>query len=306
MKVSIIVPIYNAEEYISKCIESLINQTYKNLEIILLNDGSKDNTDSIIKSYKDKRIKYIKKENTGIGNTRNLGIASSTGDYLMFVDSDDFIELNCVEELLKVVEKKSCDLVVSDYFLDTTTTYEIKFPYKASCIKDDPSLITKINLGPCNKLYKKELFNNSDSKFIENKKYEDAPFVVSMLCSAKKIGFTNTCLFHYVIKKSGETITRDKRIFDILDIVTIIESILKKYEYVDTTNLVVKILTYYIVNSRYIPDKELRNNFLDTVYNHLTNLDKNWRNVSHLKAINPLKRFLITHKSLIKIYNRFF
>ena len=96
-KVSIIVPIYNEEKNLKKCIESLINQTYKNLEIILINYGSTDNSKKVIDSYKDKRIVAIHKKNTGIGDTRNTGINKSTGEYIMFVDSDDYIELNCVD-----------------------------------------------------------------------------------------------------------------------------------------------------------------------------------------------------------------
>ena len=89
--ISIIVPIYNSEKYLNKCIDSLINQTEKNIEIILVNDGSTDNSEEIIKEYKDKRIKYYKNKNQGIGKTRNFGIEQATGSYIMFVDSDDYI-----------------------------------------------------------------------------------------------------------------------------------------------------------------------------------------------------------------------
>ena len=116
-KVSIIVPIYNAEEYLPKCIDSLINQTYQNIEIILLNDGSTDNTQNIIASYKDKRIIAINKKNTGIADTRNEGIKKSTGEYIMFVDSDDYLELNSIELLIKKLEKDKSDIVMFNYQL---------------------------------------------------------------------------------------------------------------------------------------------------------------------------------------------
>ena len=89
--ISIIVPIYNAEKYLNKCIKSLINQTKKELEFILVNDGSTDSSEEIIKTYKDKRIKYFKNKNQGIGKTRNFGIEKATGKYIMFLDSDDYL-----------------------------------------------------------------------------------------------------------------------------------------------------------------------------------------------------------------------
>ena len=89
-KVSLIIPIYNSSKYLKKCINSLVNQTLKDIEIILINDGSKDDSDKIIKEYKDKRIKYIRKQNEGIGKTRNLGIKEAAGEYIAYVDSDDY------------------------------------------------------------------------------------------------------------------------------------------------------------------------------------------------------------------------
>ena len=155
-KVSIIVPIYNAEEYLPKCIDSLINQTYQNIEIILLNDGSTDNTQNIIASYKDKRIIAINKKNTGIADTRNEGIKKSTGEYIMFVDSDDYLELNSIELLIKKLEKDKSDIVMFNYYLETPNQQiEIKLPINnISSIKENPDLLTKIHLGPCTKIFK--------------------------------------------------------------------------------------------------------------------------------------------------------
>ena len=99
--ISIIVPIYNAEKYISKCLDSIINQTKKELEIILINDGSTDRTEEIIKKYQDKRIRYFKNKNQGIGKTRNFGIDKAKGKYLLFLDSDDFLVENACELLYK-------------------------------------------------------------------------------------------------------------------------------------------------------------------------------------------------------------
>lgn len=305
-KVSIIVPIYNEEKNLKKCIESLINQTYKNLEIILINDGSTDNSKKVIDSYKDKRIVAIHKKNTGIGDTRNTGINKSTGEYIMFVDSDDYIELNCVEILLKNLNENKADLAISNYYLDTPSkTYEINLKnIKTTSIKEDEDLLCKINLSPWIKLYKKDLLINNSNRFPINLKYEDVPFVVEAIIKARKISFTPEYLYHYVIKKSGETITRDERIFDIITICAIVEKKLNQIDYVNKTNFFVKVLSYYLKNSRYIPNINLRNEFIDAIYIYLKRIDKDWRKCTYLKEESKIKRVIITHKSLLKIVNK--
>ena len=118
MKVSIIVPVYNGQEYIEQCISSIINQTYNNLEIIVINDGSTDNTINILKNFekKDSRIRIIDKENTGVSDSRNIGIIESTGKYINFVDSDDWIELDMIEKLVNKIQEKDVDAVRCNYY----------------------------------------------------------------------------------------------------------------------------------------------------------------------------------------------
>lgn len=303
-KISIIVPIYNEEENLRKCIESLINQTYKELEIILINDGSTDNSKEIIESFKDKRIVAIHKKNTGISDTRNIGIDKSTGDYIMFVDSDDYLELNCIERLIETAEKENSEIVMFNYYLETPSKrIEIKLPkIEARNLKEDKDLLTKIHLGPCTKIFKAELIK--DNLFPLNLKYEDVPFVVEAVIKAGKISFIPDYLYHYVIKKSGETITRDERIFDIITICAIVEKKLEQINYVNKTNFFVKVLSYYLKNSRYIPNINLRNEFIDAVYIYLKRIDKDWRICSYLKQESKIKRVIITHKSLLKIVNK--
>ena len=303
-KISIIVPIYNEEENLRKCIESLINQTYKELEIILINDGSTDKSKEIIESFKDKRIIAINKKNTGISDTRNIGIGKSTGDYIMFVDSDDYLELNCIERLIETAEKENSEIVMFNYYLETPSKrIEIKLPkIEARNLKEDKDLLTKIHLGPCTKIFKAELIK--DNLFPLNLKYEDVPFVVEAVIKAGKISFVPNYLYHYVIKKSGETITRDERIFDIITICAIVEKKLEQINYVNKTNFFVKVLSYYLKNSRYIPNINLRNEFIDAIYIYLKRIDKDWRKCTYLKQESKIKRVIITHKSLLKIVNK--
>ena len=117
-KISVVVPIYKVEKYLDRCIYSIINQTYTNLEIILVDDGSPDNCPKICDEYasKDNRIKVIHKQNGGLSSARNAGIKVATGDYIGFVDSDDFIELDMYEQMYKVAYENDVDLVMSDYY----------------------------------------------------------------------------------------------------------------------------------------------------------------------------------------------
>ena len=174
--ISIIVPIYNAEKYLNKCIDSLINQTKKELEFILVNDGSTDDTEKIIKSYKDERIKYFKNKNQGIGKTRNFGIEKSTGKYIMFLDSDDYLEEDACEKLFQKASKDKLDLVICDYYklYENNKKEDVKLlSFKNTSLKETPNLLTDVNLAPWNKIYKRELITKNKIKFVEDLKYED-------------------------------------------------------------------------------------------------------------------------------------
>ena len=117
-KVSIVVPIYNVEKYLEQCIDSIINQTLKDIEIILVDDGSPDNCPQICDDYakKDSRIKVVHKKNGGLSSARNAGIEVATGDYIGFVDSDDYIELDMYEKMYSIAIENNVDFVMSDYY----------------------------------------------------------------------------------------------------------------------------------------------------------------------------------------------
>lgn len=304
-KVSLIVPIYNSQNYLEKCIKSLLNQTLKDIQIILINDGSTDGSEKIIKSFDDERIVYISKNNEGIGKTRNLGIDKATGEFLAFVDSDDYLNEHFCEYMYQKAVNDDCDLVVCDFFEDRNTLVGIKFKdFKDTNLRETPELINNINLGPCNKLYKKSLFDDKSNRFEENLKYEDAPFVVKMLLSANRIGKVNDYLTYYVIHSNSETTIRDKRMYDILEITDIIVNDLKKVDYPNDSlvSLAVMILTDYTIQQRYISDVKYRHYFINKAFKYLNNLDRKWRRCSYLKRFPSLKRYVKTSKLLTKIY----
>ncbi len=301
--VSIIVPIYNTEEYLEKCIESLLNQTYRNIEIILINDGSTDNSEQIIKQYNDSRIVYISKENEGIGKTRNLGIQIAKGKYIMFIDSDDYIRKDCVEKMLHTITEKRADMVVSNYYKDFMGTIEeIKIPYfKPTTLLKDPNILLGLNLGPCNKIYTKSLLK--EIKFGEELKYEDVLFVIEALKKAKKIVKIEEYLSYYVIHSESETTIRDERIFDMISICKktydlLHSSVEKKY----MTNFFVKILTDYAAQCRYISNRKTRNAFINESLDFLYQIDKEWTKCEYFKNLRIISQIIKSNKLLLILY----
>lgn len=308
--ISIIVPVYNAEKYLKKCLDSLVNQTKKELEFILINDGSTDKSEEIIKTYKDKRIKYFKNKNQGIGKTRNFGIEKSSGKYLMFLDSDDYFSNDACEILYKEAEKEKADLIVFDYYrVEKGNLNEVKIEsFNATNIKDDPNLLLKINLGPCNKIYKKDLIKNNDIKFEESLKYEDTLFIVKTIYNAKKIIKLNKFLHYYMIHEKSETTVRDERVFDILKIVDKIRNYLKNDKSIKDSvdKLTVKILTNYTIQQRYQSDKNIAMKFIDEVFKYLEKEIPDYKNNKYYSGRSFVKRTIEKSKTLTKVYIRLY
>lgn len=304
--ISIIVPIYNAEKYLNKCIESLINQTKKELEFILINDGSTDNSEKIIKSYKDKRIKYFKNENQGIGKTRNFGIEKATGKYIMFVDSDDYIDKNMAKLMFDKAFSNSLDMVVCDYYkVINNENIEEKLPsFKQTTLKNSPNLLCDINLSPWNKIYKTSLIKDNNIKFVENLKYEDAPFVIEALDKANKVGKVNKCLNYYVIHGNSETTVRDKRVFDILKIIDKIRKYFKDKYYIKESldKLTVRIITNYTIQQRVQKDKKIGMQFIEESFKYLKREIPDYKNNKYYQNRSLLKRIIEKNKILTKMY----
>ena len=302
--ISIIVPIYNAEKYIEKCIDSILNQTKKELEIILINDGSTDNTESIIKTYKDKRIKYFKNTNHGIGYTRNFGIDKSTGKYIMFLDSDDYLEKTACEELFNKAESNKLDIVISDFYkVINENNEEIKLPsFEDSSLKDNPDIITEY-LNPWAKLYSGKLIKNNKIKFVEDLKYEDAPFVIEVLDKANKIGKVNKPLNYYVVHGNSETTVRDRRCFDILKIVDKIRNYTKGKDYLKDKidKLTVRILTNYTIQQRNQSNKEIAMEFIDKAFDYLEKEVPDYKNNKYYEN-RGIKKIIEKNKFLTKLY----
>ena len=235
VKVSIIIPIYNTSKYLSRCIDSVINQTLSEIEIILINDGSTDESHKIIDEYNDPRIKYYKRKNFGIGNSRNFGISNSNGEYVCFVDSDDYLNNTFCEEMYNKCISDALDMCVCDYYhyIENEQTIEkyILPSFESTSLENNPKLLIDINLSSCNKMYKRTLFINNELYFPEDLKYEDAIFVISAISDAKNIGFIEDKLNYYLIRNKSETTVVNEKVFDILKILDLIYNKLNKKKY---------------------------------------------------------------------------
>lgn len=207
--VSIIVPIYNAEHYLVQCLDSIINQTYRNLEIILIDDGSIDNSLSICNLYAsiDERIIVVHKENGGVSSARNHGIIKSKGYYILFVDSDDTIERTYVEDLVIVNEDDSYDLIICGfkevYTYKNLSRINLISENLSGNIKDDYYKLNDFCKSPYVKLYKAEIIRNKNILFpLTIRIGEDQVFNHLYLHYVTKYNFVNKSLYNYYIRES--------------------------------------------------------------------------------------------------------
>ena len=197
LDISVIVPVYNSEKYIEKCLDSLVSQTIKSYEIIIVNDGSTDDSLKLIKKYKNNNIKIISTKNNGIGVARNTGLKHAKGKYVAFVDSDDYVSPLFLEKMLNTAISKNADIVICDMYkvFDHDMLKDDKITFKNGNIRDNKEQLINIPLGPCGKLFSKTILT---SLFAENLKYEDVPFVVSALLNSKNTIKLNEYLYYYI------------------------------------------------------------------------------------------------------------
>ena len=218
--ITVIINVYNGETFINKCLDCIINQTYQNLEILVVNDGSKDNTLNILKSYKDKRIKIITTKNLGLSLSRNVGIDNAKGEYLYFIDVDDFIELDTIEYLYKLCKENNTLMSscrpkdVFDYNIKLSkSNEEIKVLTSEQMIKF--LLLGKNRTGTIwNKLIHKSLFNNIR---FENRIINDVVVTHKIIIEAKNIAYSNQIKYYYLRHRNsitGKEIKNTKRSID--------------------------------------------------------------------------------------------
>ena len=307
-KVSVIVPIYKSEKYLPGCISSVIEQSFKDLEIILVDDGSQDNCPKICDDYakKDARIKVIHQKNKGQSAARNTGINNATGEYLFFVDSDDRLHPQAIEILLDIAEKTNSPITISNYFLKSSKkqkfslfldTCSIEFKFHTKPVKD--MLKTRyVSSLVWNKLFRRELFKNW--RFIEGIKFEDWPLITCMFSEIPFYVSVNVPLYFY--NDTDESTVRSpftiKKIQDYVTGIYFVYNYYQKPEKRKYWRLVQKHRIYQsvkmIINKVYhtkVKKKAL-----------VQELFKNYNDLYSKKIINPWDCSPKTFGRLIKLY----
>lgn len=268
-KISIIVPVYNSERYISKCLDSLRFQTYDNLEIICVNDGSTDKSLSILEDYckKDSRIVVLTQENSGVSVARNSGIEASTGDYLSFIDSDDWVYLTLYQTFVDAVNKagKYIDIwmfnvaayiegqndVIPRVFFESSD-WDNHVNDDIIHVFNDCKRPFSRNLSSANKIYRKDFLNEIDLKFPEKLKFEDQYFALKAFFNAKSIVFTDDVFYKYRNYHTTSTSLEScDKIFDIFTIMDLIEEEIQKLNVYDEYKYALFQYKYTIFSQQY-------------------------------------------------------
>ena len=218
MLFSIIVPIYNVEEYLERCVDSLINQTFKDIEIILVDDESPDNCPTMCDEYaqKESRIKVIHKKNGGLSDARNAGLEIAQGEYVMFVDSDDYITLEACEKFSKYA-LKNYDVLVGDaevtggsHEVSYDKTLQNKVLNGIEFLKQSLQM-NKMPMAACLSIYRKDFLSENNLRFKFGILHEDEQFTPRAYLKATSVCYTGIKFYHYIIRDGSITVRKDKR-----------------------------------------------------------------------------------------------
>ena len=205
-KVSVIVPVYNVEDYLVECLESLVSQTLKEIEIICVNDGSTDSSLQILEQYaqKDSRIVIYNQENSGLSVARNTGLEHASGEYIGFVDSDDWVDLDFYEKLYNSAKNNNADIAVADFIREHPNKKPKRLKLKEEKIyttPEDKFMICKVHREGCvrNKIYRTEFIHSINLKFVPKMYYEDRDFTIRSLYFSKKLVTTPNTYYRYFV-----------------------------------------------------------------------------------------------------------
>lgn len=300
VKVSIIVPVYNVYPYLDKCLDSLVNQTLGDIEIIVVNDGTKDQSQEIIDRYakKDKRIVALKKKNGGLSDARNYGLKYAKGEYISFIDSDDYVDVTMIEKMYQKAKSENFDLVECDCYWE----YPDKLVLDQSRILDN--YFVDIRVMAWNKLYKRRLLEKTGILFPKGLQYEDISFCYQLLPYVKKIGYVDEALYYYIQRDTSIANTANSKVRQVYDNIQLVlrfyreKGFYKKYEkeleYV-TMKLILGRNFYRICA---LKDRKLRKQYLEEGYHMLEENFPNWKENHYLQSRNDIHHRYYKHLNL--------
>lgn len=318
-KISIIVPVYNTEKYLAKCLDSILNQTLQDIEIIVVNDGSKDQSQSVIDRYaiKDHRIFSIYKENGGLSDARNVGLDNSTGEFIAFIDSDDYIESEMLEKMYELTKRHNSEIVLCDLVKVDENGKEFRdlpqspqLPEKI-VLKNDLTIFGEMSCFACNKIFKKSLFNNH--RFKKGIHFEDIELIPKLILDSKIISKINEPFYKYFERQDSITKTHTNKGLDMFVAVEVVSNYFKKSEYSNQLNELKRfqiIQGYYsfLAYVAYVKDKKLKSEMINklnefTILNSIKKSDIiNYRrfNVNYLVSL-PLRKKIYYFISILDL-----
>ena len=311
-KVSVIVPIYNVEKYLEKCINSLLSQTLEDIQIILVNDGSRDNSGNIAREYEKNnknRIIYVEKENGGLSDARNYGLKYATGDFIAFLDSDDYIEKNAYEEMYNKAIEENADYVECDFIWEFPNKIRVdkQYPYK-----NKKEMLSFVRVVAWNKLIKRQLITDNNLEFPKGLRYEDVEFTYKLIPFVNKFAYVDKPFIHYVQREGSIANVQNERTAEIF---TVLDNVIEFYkknniyeEYRDELeyNYARYLLCSSLKRMCKIKDKTIREKLLTESWERLNLNFPNWKENVILKTVNIGKnKYMRTvNKSTYKIYSK--
>ncbi len=301
--ISIVVPVYNVAPYLERCIDSLVKQTYEHIEIILVDDGSLDHSFKIMQqaAKQDSRIVCIQKPNGGLSDARNAGFAKSHGEYVMFIDSDDYVAHNMCELMVTSALQKDADVVVCDmeYFYDDGhVSFASGGEFTDMIVSQQPSLI-RMNNSACNKLFERSLLDDVD--FPLGEWYEDLATIPIILCKARKIAKVNEALYFYYQRSGSIAHSANPKIFDIYNAISrVINYITENIEEPLQSAYRKEMYHAYIIHGldlttlriKDFEDVEMSIEYLRQNMNHLNQAYPTWQSDALVKSASWKKRLI--------------
>ena len=228
--VSVIIPVYNSSKYLRKCLDSIVFQTLENIEAIIIDDGSTDNSLQIAKEYEQNyphKVKVYSVPNGGQGIARNFGVTKSSGEFIAFVDSDDYVDLKMYETLVTYARNHQSDLVICPY-----SRVDEAGNLLHTEMQNVEHSVTSMNSGPTNKLFRRDIWVNNSVRFSENLWYEDLEATLKYVFNCETIGWIDEMPLYYYVQRSNSSINLyDERVNDIFKVIDNV------YEYVKERNL---------------------------------------------------------------------
>lgn len=292
-KISVIVPVYNVAAYLPQCLDSILAQTLQETEIIVVDDGSTDNSPQICDEYaaKDKRICVIHQENKGLSGARNKGMAVACGKYVAFVDSDDWIEPTMLQKLYDAAERDKSDVAVCHVFCTSNPKGKQKkyWPYTKDCVLKPKQFYTYFLIAPCwacNKIYRRDFLQKNKITFVEGILYEDVPFFTEVFLQLDQVSFVADYLYNYRTGRDGAiTVKPSVKHLDIVKVQKIVEQLLQKH---NATALLQSNFEYWVLSNYVWMYRHLPAEYHEEALRQIAQLPKNMAD-KILERLNTIK-----------------